>query len=123
MHVSVWCQPSCMNFGVIFHPVLEFFLDPLWPLLTIFPINRLVLYSIFFLLPQPLLLLSQQSHASSVLVLITAALCTFLVYGYQFSSNRVWATMRKTWESSSRGMPPSTNFLFVFLHHCITILN
>lgn len=25
----VWCQPSCMNFGAIFHRVLEFFLDPL----------------------------------------------------------------------------------------------
>lgn len=63
------------------------FLDPLWPLLTIFPINRLVLYSIFFfLLLQPSLLLS---HASSVLVLITAALFTFFVYGCQCSSNRV----------------------------------
>jgi hypothetical protein len=72
----VWCQPSCMNFGAIFHRVLEFFFGPSWPLLTIFPINRLVLYSIFFpfLPPQPLLLLS---HASSVLVLITAALSTF----------------------------------------------
>jgi hypothetical protein len=52
------------------------FLDPLWPRLTIiFPINRLVLYSIFFFLPhQPPLLLP---HATGVLVLITAALSTF----------------------------------------------
>src|SRR5260370_35087047 len=60
---SVWCQSSCMNFGAIFHSVLEFLLDPL----TIFPLNRLVLYSVFvsFFPPTSLLL----SYASSALVL------------------------------------------------------
>src|SRR6266699_1240779 len=93
-----WCHISSRT---------RVFLDPLWPLLTIFPINCLVLYSIFFFLPlQPPLLLS---HASSVLVLITTALSPFFVYGCQCSSNR-WATMRKTWEGNSRGITPSTIF-------------
>jgi hypothetical protein len=67
----------------------------------------------------PLLL----SHASSVLVLITAALSTFLFTAASVHLT-VWATMRKTWEGGSRGMPPSTIFpLSLFLHSCITILN
>jgi hypothetical protein len=73
----VWCQPSCMNFGAIFHPVLEFF----WTLfgLCLQYSQSTVLYcTVCFFFPlQPLLLLSQQSHASSVVVLITATLCTF----------------------------------------------
>jgi hypothetical protein len=104
---SVWFQPSPSRTRV--------FLDPLWPLLTIFPINRLVLYSIFF----SLLL----SHASSVFVLITAALSTFLFTAASVHLT-AWATMRKTWEGNSRGMPRllSSPFRF-FLHSCITILN
>ncbi len=104
----VWCQPSCMNFGATFHPVLEFF-GPYLASADNIPNHRLVLYSIFsFFLPlQPLLWLS---HAS-VLVLFTAALSTLLFTAASVHLT-VWATMRKTWEGSSRGMPPSTMFPF-----------
>jgi hypothetical protein len=134
-YCSSFCLPSCPNqcmSRLVSTLLYEFwchipsrtrvFLDPLWLLLTIFPINRLVLYSIFFssLPSNPPLLLS---HASSVLVLITAALSTFLFTAASVHLS-VWATMRKTWESSSRGMPSSTIFpLSLFLHSCITILN
>ena len=70
----VWCQASCMNFGAIFHPVLEFF----WTLLASadnIPNQPSYCTVFFFLLPFQLRLLL--SHASSVLVLITTALSTF----------------------------------------------
>ena len=70
------------------------YLDPLWRLLTIFPINRLVLYSIFFL-PSPPTLPFLLSHASSLLVLMTAVLSTFLFTAASVHLTS-WATMRKT---------------------------
>lgn len=113
---SSFCLPPCPNqcmsclvstllyeFWCYISSRTRVFLDPLWPLLTIFPINRLVLYSIFFL-PAP----SNPSFCSLMLVVSWSLLLLLSTFLFTAASVHltVWATMRKTRENSSRGMAP-----------------
>lgn len=119
LYFSSFCLPSCLInacLRLVSTLLYEFrchipsrtrvFSDPLWPLLTIFPINRLVLYSIFFSSFPNLsfcCLNSLMLVVSWSLLLLLSALFWFTATSFHLTMR---ATMRKTRESSSRGMPP-----------------
>lgn len=109
----VWCQPSCMNLVLYFIPYSSFF-GPSLASADNIPHQSSCTVQYFFL-PSP-----SDPFCSLMLVVSWSLLLLLSTFLFTAASVHltVWATMRKTWENSSRGIcyvPPFRVFLHIVL--------